>query len=327
MTPAAASKVRLCELYADTQADYRNKGQDLDTLAVRWKHLDPVFGRDYVRTITSTRMQAYVDARRGDGAAEQTIANEIAALRHMLRLGYKNRKVAQLPFFPTLKPNNVRAAFFSDDEYDRLVTTGLPTVIAAGRDVGNDWLMPYTITVRWIGSRRDEVLRAERRQLDLDAGKLTLDPGTTKNGEGRVIYLPAEALAALRAWDAKTRELERETGSIVRHVFHRHGRPIAEFPYDVWHAAVVAANIPGRRVPHDFRRTAARSYRRSGVSEGVVMKILGHKTRSIFERYNIKNEEDLREAAAAVSAGAMGSNGKPTAQVVPLAPPAKGVTP
>ena len=90
VTPAAASKTRVAELYADTQADYRNQGQDLATLAVRWKHLEPAFGGDYVRTITDTRMQSYIDARRAEGAAEQTIKNEMAALRHMLRLGYKN---------------------------------------------------------------------------------------------------------------------------------------------------------------------------------------------------------------------------------------------
>jgi integrase len=140
-----------------------------------------------------------------------------------------------------------------------------------------------------------------------------------------VIYLPTDALAALKVWDERTRELEREHGSIVRHVFHRRGRRISEFPYSVWHAACVAANIPGTRKPHDFRRTAARSYRRSGVSEGVVMKILGHKTRSIFERYNIKNEDDLREAALAL--GLLGRNGKKRAQVVPLASAPKGVTP
>jgi len=44
-----------------------------------------------------------------------------------------------------------------------------------------------------------------------------------------------------------------------------------------WHAACAAANLGERRVPHDFRRTAARSCRRGGVYEGVVMKILGHK--------------------------------------------------
>jgi len=101
-------------------------------------------------------------------------------------------------------------------------------------------------------------------------------------------------------WDEKTREFEREHNVIVRHVFHRHRKPVREFSYNLWHAAVGKAKISGRRIVHDFRRTAARAYRRSGVSEGVVMNILGHRTRSIFERYNIKNEDDLREAAATV---------------------------
>ena len=95
----------------------------------------------------------------------------------------------------------------------------------------------------------------------------------------------------------------------MRHVFHRHGRPIRALPYEVWHAACAAANLGERRVPHDFRRTAAGSYRRKGVSEGVVMKVLGHKTRSIFERYNIKNEDDLRDAAAVVAAPELGPIG------------------
>ena len=334
-TPAAVSKVRVRELFDDVRADYENKGQDLETLDGRWKHLEPVFGSDYGRTVTHARMQGYIAARRVAEAADQTIKNELAVLRRMLRLGYQTGKVAQLPFFPTIAVNNVRPVFFADEEYDRLVTIGLPTAIAAGRNVGNDWLIPYTITIRWIGTRRGEVLRSERRQLDLyldgdpGNGTLTLDPGTTKNGEGRVVYLPPEALAALRAWDERTRELERDRGIIIRSIFHRDGRPVREFPYDLWHAACAAANIPDRRIPHDFRRTAVRSYRRSGVSEGVVMDIIGHKTRSMFERYNIKNDDDRREAArqvARVSGGAMGQNGANRALVVPIAAAPRVVT-
>jgi integrase len=304
VTPAAASRVRLNELYADVRADYLNKEQDVDTLRDRWVHLEPVFGNDFVRTITHARMQRYVDTRREEKAAPQSIKNEIAVLRRMLRLGYKNRKVGQLPSFPEIQTNNTRLVFFEDAEFERLLRA-LATVIADGRDIGNGWLVPFVIVARWVGARRDELLTLERRQVDLEAGKVTLDPGSTKNGDGRVFYLPPAALEALRGWDEKTQALERDRGIIVRNAFHRRGEPIRFFPYEVWRAACERAGLRDR-ILHDFRRTAARAYRRAGVSEGVVMKILGHKTRSIFERYNIKNEDDLREAAEAIAASKQG---------------------
>ena len=47
---------------------------------------------------------------------------------------------------------------------------------------------------------------------------------------------------------------------------------------------------------HDLRRTAARNLRRAGVTEGVIMKIGGWRTRSVFERYAIVTQSDVADA-------------------------------
>jgi len=59
----------------------------------------------------------------------------------------------------------------------------------------------------------------------------------------------------------------------------------------------------------DLRRSFVTNARRRGVPESVVMRMSGHRTRAVFERYNIVEEDDLRDAVKRIEAGIAKSGG------------------
>jgi integrase len=282
-----AERTRVVDLYEDLKRDYAIN-QRRSSLANRWKHLSPAFGNDRAQSASTPRLRLYIENRLAEGAKPATVQRELATLRRMFRLGLQAGKVLRVPYFPTIQVDNVRTGFFERDEFER-VRAELP-----------EYLQPMVTMAYWTGWRRGELLKLEWRQVDLEAGTVRLDPGATKNRQGRLVYLPAEALDALRGWREKTAAVERERSCIIVRVFHHNGEPIRDF-YTAWRNACERAKISGRKL-HDFRRTAARNYVRSGVPERVAMMVLGHKTRAIFDRYNITSEADLRDAAERVTA-------------------------
>ena len=145
--------------------------------------------------------------------------------------------------------------------------------------------------LRATGWRRDEGRLRTWAAVDRGGGTIRLADARSKSGKPRVF--PFGLAPTLKA------SLEaRWEGRDGLYVFHRNGQPLGIGAVRAaWKRATKRAGVGGRLV-HDLRRSAARDFRRAGVSEGEVMKLCGRETRAMFDRYNIIDEADLAAAVA-----------------------------
>jgi len=273
-------RITFKELTEDFLTDYRINEKKSEVKAGRSVNkLLAEFGGMRATQITTAVVKVFIDKRKKEGAANATINRELAALKRMFRLGMicTPPKVAQVPYIPMLREDNVRKGFFEHAMFQSLMKH-LP-----------DYLRPLVFFGYCSGWRKGEILSLKWAQVDLSQGLARLEAGTTKNGEGRTLYMEPELLRAMK-------ELHRKRSFGCPFVFHVDGEPIKDFR-KAWDTACDKASIPGMLF-HDLRRTAVRNMVRAGIPERIAMSVSGHKTRAVFDRYDIVSPDDLIKAAA-----------------------------
>lgn len=292
-------RTTLDDILKMVEDDYAANGRrSLDRMKQAAAHLKDFFdGASKARDITADRVTAYQARRLEEGAKPSTANYELAMLRRGFRLGARAGKLASRPEIQLLHVENARKGFFEAEQH-RTVMKHLP-----------DYLQAVAAVAYITGWRtKSELLTRQWRHVDFANGWLRLDPGETKNGEGREFPFTPDLRAILEAQRERVREIEKATGAIIPWVFvhplnggrSAAGSPIKDFR-GAWEKACKGAGVPGRLV-HDFRRTAVRNLERAGVPRSAAMKLTGHKTEAVYRRYAITDSAMLQEAAVKLAA-------------------------
>lgn len=259
-----------------------------DRIVGALKQFNNIFGGKIVNSIKTIDLEDYQVKRANDGKAPATIDMEISIAKTMINKAFDNDKVGghTLKAFKKVKKQlkrnaNVRDRVLTFDEFKRLLAL----------------LPPHTRAIIGIalhtGMRKGEILSLTWNKVDLKKRLIQLESTDTKDKEPRKIPILEELYEILNSIPRVVHD---------DHVILYDGKPI----HDIRGALRTACKdggiaygrfIKGRLVFHDIRRTYNTNMRKAGVAQSVIMKITGHSTSEMFDRYNNVDEDDIRKAA------------------------------
>ncbi len=274
------------------------------TVAEAWTHYEPINNRDnegwqseegrsrklirHLGQIKAMELsQRHVDeyrtrrfgekTRKGTPPSPATLDREVELLKRFLNYAVACGRLTHNPIAKAklLRKPNVRRTVVSEEAFQCL------------HAAAEECFKPILAVAYETGMRKREVLDLRWEQLDLKEGVIRLLPQDTKAQDARVVYLAPRALEAVR-------RIPRRLGSAYVFVNPQTGEPWVDVRKQFL-SACEAAGLSGVWF-HDLRRSFVTNARRYGVPESVVMRMSGHKTRAVFERYNVVAEEDLRDA-------------------------------
>ena len=245
-----------------------------------------------VTQLTTDFARRFVRERKTEDVGNAAINRSLAALRRMLKLAKREKKIHDVPFIEFQREPSARKGFLERDKFEELVGL-LPT-----------HLRPLITLLYYDGVRIGEALQIEWSQVNLTNRTIRLEEEQTKGDEARTLPLPSVLISMLTDVEPTQRKGRVFDGTNLR---------------KEWITACAAAKlgtlseVEGRPYDpvysgltlHDLRRSAVRNLVNAGVPERVAMKITGHRTRSVFDRYHIVSPDDVTNAMQMVETASL----------------------
>jgi integrase len=279
------------ELFDDLVKYYEVHGQFAAWPKGCWKvHLKHHFEGVKAANVGTSHIVGYVEKRLSENASKSTINRELSLLRRAFSIGFdpEPQKVSRVPKFHkhiVSEKGNERRGFVEETQYRKLADTA----------AGQLWLRTLLALGYTYGFRKGELLGMKCSQVDLLNSTIRLYAGETKNNEGRIVVLTEEC----RQLVTEARRGKQPEDFLFTRA---NGEPVRDFRA-AWETLLAEAKVAGLLF-HDLRRSAVRNMIRRGVPQKTARQISGHKTDSIFSRYNIVSEADIADAARKIEEGA-----------------------
>lgn len=297
--PAKQSDMSLhdmLQLVVDDQI--RNSRKDKDRIPSRMRLVEEFMGDMKAAQVDENAIDDYITARlksttrRGTPPKPATINRELALLKRALRLAFRKKKIARVPYVPKLDGEGVRSGFVERSELKGLLDA-LPPYLKNP--------IEYAAFTSW--RLRGDVLSREWKHVSFESKTIRIDPMESKNDEPREIPMVGPMERILREQRVKADQIEAETGRPVKWVFfyedktrtQRPGKRIRD-PRAAWRAACKSIGKTDLLI-HDLRRSGVRNMMAAGMDRQMAMLISGHKTPSMFDRYRIVDSPTLRQQA------------------------------
>jgi integrase len=269
----------LCKWYLDLPEVKAKDSYNRDGHFI--SHLKRLLGEGMkIKDITPGKMEGYQKQRLsepspvhpGKNITPCEVNKEVIALKVIFNRAVKHEKLKLNPVTQVkrLPENNIRQRVLNVEEFTALL------------DACEPHLKPIIMVAYYMGMRKDEIVRLTWSEVDLRKGFIRLPANRTKTDNSRIIPLHPEVRATLE-------RLPR--GLHTDRVFLRHGQPFDEIKHS-FKSACKKAKIEAFTF-HDLRHCALNNLRRAGNDYFKIMAMSGHKTISVFKRYNLVTEEEL----------------------------------
>ncbi len=273
----AEKRLTLDTLQAKIEADYRrHERRSLDTVKYCLKAVKEHFKYDRLAHITPRRIEEYQTARLAEGMSRATVNREVRYLLHGFKLLFDAHEISTFPRVKLLEGENIREGFVNAADFEAIA------VRIEDQDTRD--IVEFLYRSAW---RSGEAKSLTWDKVDLTDWVIRLSRKNEKTKRPRTLALVGELRAII-----ERRQQRRFLNCAL--VFHRAGKAIKRFD----RAFKSACKKEGfaELVVHDMRRSAIRNFTKAGLSPSEGMSISGHRTDSIYRRYNIIDEEMQRRS-------------------------------